>query len=195
MYILNQFESSSNATGMILKLTNFPQNCQKNKIMTIKTTWMQHSLARFEKKTKTCDKNVYFFVCFKNANNCNFVCFLFLKTLLKMTVWEIVFPQQASSCKIHCFKKHIFPMLEKSFQKPQNILHNFAQIFRNLHSFCFHLKKNSNLTENWKQCLHAIQLCSKLNKQFKIQHKKQQPKLGEKNFAHHNFFRECVHWE
>ena len=108
---------------------------------------MQHSLARFEKKTKTCDKNVYFFVCFKNANNCNFVCFLFLKTLLKMTVWEIVFPQQASSCKIHCFKKHIFPMLEKSFQKPQNILHNFAQVFRILHSFCFHLK---NQQLEWK---------------------------------------------
>ena len=147
MYILNQFESSSNATGMILKLTNFPQNCQKNKIMTIKTTWMQHSLARFEKKTKTCDKNVYFFVCFKNANNCNFVCFLFLKSLLKMTIWEIVLPQQASSCKIHCFEKHIFPMLEKSFQKPQNILHNFAQVFRILHSFCFHLK---NQQLEWK---------------------------------------------
>ena len=173
----------------------FPKIAKKTKSWQLKPRECSILLLVLKKKTKTCDKNVYFFVCFKNANNYNFVCFLFLKTLMKMTVWEIVFPQKARSCKIHCFEKHIFPIINVWKQLSKTSKH-FIQLCPNLSYLAFLLLMFENQQLQWK--LKTMSCC---NYRFFIKTKptiqnstqKTTPKTWKKNFVSHSFFRECVH--
>ena len=110
-----------------------------------------NSLAYFEKNNKNLWQKTCTFCCLKNANNCSLSVFYFSKPSLICMRTQNNCLKNCSSvepARFTAFKKHILPILEKSFQKPRNILHKFTSFIGFLHCFCVFLKTQQHNENN-----------------------------------------------
>ena len=155
MYILNQFVSSSNATGMILKLTNFPQIAKKTTSWWLKSHEFSILLLVLKWKQKLVTKTFAFSFALKMPTIPIVCVFVFWKPCSKWLFKKLFFRSKPAAADSLTLKKTFVQCLKKAFKNLETFYTTLPKSFESCISFVFILK-TSNFRKNSKQCLDAI---------------------------------------
>ena len=144
-----------------------------------------NSLAHFENTTKSCDKNVYFWL-LQKGQRLQLACFLLLKTFIDSQNNCLKNCSSAEAARFTAFKKHIFRFLKWVFK---TLFTQVCLILCVLALLLFPFEKPATWNENTRKCFDATEdFWWNLNQQFRILHKKQQPTLERKNILRMKVF-------